>query len=292
VMFVWTGEHGEGNHAHGYWMNGTSEWWSANAPGVSPDWDNLGSYDMSGDGKADAVMFGNVIVNDARGAYIGYYQDGNDMDGWVTIGFLDNSENIAWQNKVGNLTGNADGVNSIVWYAPELYALGVWKDGTTDWVNLSASFGGDDWTLAGCGDFAGEGKDSVLMNYNKGQTFYTVGIDGGTPVALGSTDWRGWELRAIGDFSGDGKDDIVLFHHDTGSMVMCANGNVDSFVSIGQLAADDWFVVGAGDYNGDAKDDLLVRQHSTGMLGYYSGGDTSKWVELGRGVDMDWTVIA
>ncbi|MBR2963908.1 MAG: AIDA repeat-containing protein, partial [Lentisphaeria bacterium] len=26
VMFVWTGEHGEGNFQHGYWMNGTSEW--------------------------------------------------------------------------------------------------------------------------------------------------------------------------------------------------------------------------------------------------------------------------
>ena len=287
VMFVWTGN----TYAHGYWMNGTADWWSANAPGVSPDWDNLGSYDMSGDGKADAVMFGNVIVNDARGAYIGYYQDGNDMDGWVTIGYLDNAENIAWQNKVGNLTGNASGKNSIVWYAPDLYALGVWTDGTTDWVSLSASFGGDAWNLAGCGNFDGDGKDSVLMTYNNGQLFYAVGIDGASQ-ALGTTDWRGWELRAIGDFAGDGKDDLVLFHKETGSMVMCADGNVDSYVSIGQLAADDWFVVGAGDYNGDQKDDLLVRQYSTGMLGYYTSGDTSKWVELGRGVDMDWTVIA
>ena len=134
--------------------------------------------------------------------------------------------------------------------------------------------------------------DSMYVSSGGTANSTTVGIDGGTPVALGSTDWRGWELRAIGDFSGDGKDDIVLFHHDTGSMVMCANGNVDSFVSIGQLAADDWFIVGAGDYNGDAKDDLLVRQYSSGMLGYYVCADQSQWVELGRGVDMDWTVIA
>ena len=75
-------------------------------------------------------------------------------------------------------------------------------------------------------------------------------------------------------------------------MVMLANGNADSYTSIGQLDANDWFVVGAGDYNADAKDDLLVRQYSTGMLGYYVSGDTSQWVELGRGVDLNWTVIA
>ena len=75
-------------------------------------------------------------------------------------------------------------------------------------------------------------------------------------------------------------------------MVMCADGNVDAYASIGQLAPKDWFVVGAGDYNGDAKDDLLVRQYSTGMLGYYVSGDTAQWVEMGRGVDMNWTVIA
>jgi len=298
VMFVWTRKwdgntqsYVTGNHAHGYWMNGSSDWWSANAPSVSPDWDNLGSYDMSGDGKADAVMFGNVIVNESRGAYIGYYQDGNDMDGWVNIGFLDNAQNIAWQNKVGNLTGNANGANSIVWYAPELYALGAWTDGTDSWVGICSDFGGSEWTLAGCGDFDGDGRDSVLMTFNGGQMFYAVGIND-TPQSLGSANWSGWEVRAIGDFAGDGKDDLVLFHKETGSMVMCADGNVDGFVSLAQLDPTDWFVAGCGDYNGDRKDDLLVRQYSSGMLGYYSSGDTAQWVELGRGVGMEWTVIA
>ena len=130
------------------------------------------------------------------------------------------------------------------------------------------------------------------MTYNNGQLYYVIDIDGGTPQWLGSSDWRGWEIRAIGDFKGDGRDDVVLFHKDTGSMVMCADGSFDDFKSIGQLAADDWFVVGAGDYNGDAKDDLLVRQYSTGMLGYYVSADQSQWVEMGRGVGMEWTVIA
>ena len=180
-----------------------------------------------------------------------------------------------------------------MWYAPELYALGAWTDGTENWATLSNKFGGAAWTLVGCGDFDGDGVDSVLMMYNGGQLFYTVDIGGTAPQSLGNSDWRGWDLRAIGDFYGDGRDDIVLFHHDTGSMVMCSDGNLDRYVSIGQLAADDWFVAGCGDYNADGMDDLLVRQYSSGMLGYYSSGDVANgWVELGRGVDTNWTVIA
>ncbi len=238
------------------------------------------------------MLVGNVEVGGVKGAYIGYYADANDLpDGstWVNIGYLNNADDIDWKNKVGNLTGGS--ANSIVWYAPELYALGAWTDGTDSWVTLGNSFGGDDWTLVGCGDFDGDGKDSVVMSGLNGQYFYAVGIDE-SPVSLGSANWSGWEVRAIGDFLGDGKDDMVLFHKETGAMVMCADGNIDSYVSIGQLDAGDWFVVGAGDYNGDKKDDLLVRQYTTGMLGYYSAGDTAQWVELGRGVDMNWTVIA
>ena len=296
VMFVWTKKWDEetqsyvtGNYAHGYWMNGTNDWWSANATWISPEWDNLGSYDMSGDGKADAVMFGNVTTEAGiKGAYIGYYQDGDDMNGWVTIGFLDNAENVAWQNKVGNLTGGT--ANSIVWYAPERYALGAWTDGTETWVGISEDFGGEAWNLAGCGDFDGDGKDSVLMSYNASQ-YYIVDLDG-TVTSMGSSAWYNCAVRAIGDFSGDGKEDIVLFDKNTGSMYMLLDGNADNYQSIGQLDPTDWFVAGCGDYNADGADDLLVRQYTTGMLGYYANGVQANWNVMGYGVGMEWTVIA
>ena len=287
VMFVWTGEHGEGNYQHGYWMNGTSTWQSANTSHPA-SWDNLGNYDMTGDGKADSVLFGNVDAYEVPSAYIGYYKDGVDTDdNWVTIGFLTNSAGIAWKNAVGNVTGGSS--NSIIWHAAELGALGAWTDGTDNWINLGGGFDST-WTLIGCGDFSGDGKDSVLMSHNGGEEYY--GIDYyGTFTLLGASD-SGWEVRAIGDFSGDGKDDIVAFHKDTGIVAKWADGQVANWSQLGQLDAKDWFVVGCGDYNGDAKDDLLVRQISTGMLGYYSAGDMSAWVEMGRGVDMQWTVIA
>ena len=284
VTFHWTG----GDHQIGFWLDGTSQWQSQ-AQSRSAAWNILGTYDVNADGNADLLMAGETTLVDMPGTYIGYYDGSIDTtENWRTIGFLINT--TTWDNAVGNLTG-AVGLNSIVWYAPELYSLGIWKDGREDWVALSDTFGGADWTLVGCGDFDGDGRDSVVMSGLGGAFLYTADIDG-TVASMGAANWAGWEVRAIGDFLADGRDDLVLFHQETGSMVMLADGSVDDFASIGQLDAKDWFVVGAGDYNGDGNDDLLVRQYSTGMLGYYTNGDTAQWNILGYGVDMNWTVIA
>ena len=285
VMFQYTG----GDYQLGFWMNGTNEWKGNGLPHPA-EWEVLGAYDMNANGKADSVLVGNVEVGGVKGAYIGYYADSDDRDAnWVNIGYLTNENNIDWKNAVGNLTGNASGVNSIVWYTYELGALGVWTDGTESWVQVGSGFDAT-WTLIGCGDFNGDGKDQIVMAHNSGAEYYAIDI-GGTWTNLGASD-SGWEVRAIGDFKGDGKDDIVAFHKETGIVAMWGDGNSANWSQLGQLNANDWFVVGAGDYNADAKDDLLVRQKSTGMLGYYSGANMSAWTELGRGVDMNWTVIA
>ena len=129
--------------------------------------------------------------------------------------------------------------------------------------------------MLGCGDFDGDGKDSVLMSLGGGY-LYSVDLDG-TLAILGGLNWSGWEFGAIGDFAGDGKDDVVLFHKELGCVVLLADGNADSFERLGQLDASDWSVAGAGDFDGDGKDDLLVRQTSTGIAGAYASADMSRW---------------
>ena len=288
VMFQYTGGFGQ----IGFWMDGTSEWKSTNATHPVDVWEVLGAYDMNANGKADSVLVGNTEISGIKGAFIGYYTDAEDFDSnWVNISYLTNSEGYVWKNKVGNLTGN-EGMNSIVWHCTELGALGVWTDGTDSWVGLGAGYDSN-WTLVGCGDFTGSGKDTVVMSYMGGAKYYTVAMDSTVVVnELASSD-SGWEVRAIGDFAGDGKDDIVAFHKETGLVAMWGDGDsAGKWSQLGQLDVKDWFVVGAGDYDGNGKDDLLVRQYSTGMLGYYASGDMSAWTELGRGVDMSWTVIA
>ncbi len=285
VLFQYTG----GRNQTGYWLDGKDEWRSSNE--LHPvEWTLLGAYDMDGDGLADSVFVGNTVVNGVKGAYIGYYAGGVDADeNWRNIDFLNNEAENVWENKIGNLTGNP-GANSIVWHCAGLGAIGVWTDGTSNWISLGGGFDSN-WTMVGCGDFDGDGRDSVVMSYLGGAKYYAIGING-SAVDMGSLNWAGWEVRAIGDFAGDGRDDMVLFHKELGALVMLADGNVDNYTAVGMLDAKDWFIVGAGDYDGDKQDDLLVRQYSTGMLGYYSSGDVARWNVLGYGVSMDWTVIA
>ena len=271
------------DHQIGFWMNGSNTWKGQGLPEPA-EWEVVGAYDMNANGKADVVMLGNVTVNGLKGAYVGYRKDG-DTSTWETISYLKNPDNVQWNAKVGNMTGNA-GKNSIVWHAAELSAVGVWTDGTDNWVAISGGFD-KNWTMLGTGDFNGNGKDEILFLYNG--SLYTTDIDGNF-VSLGNA--AGWNVCAIGDFSADGKDDLILFHKETGSVMKYENGQSSHWSSLGQLDAGDWFIVGAGDYNGDGKDDLLVRQYSTGMLGYYAGANLSKWTEMGRGVDMNWAVIA
>lgn len=273
-----------GDYQIGFWMDGTNTWRGQGIP-ESTAWEVLGAYDMNSSGKADIVMFGDVVLNGVRSAYIGYRIDG-DMNNWKSISCLNNPDNINWNVKVGNVTGKA-GKNSIVWHAPKLGSLGVWIDGTDQWKSISTKFTGK-WELCGTGDFNGDNTDEILLRYN--DSYYMTNLNG-MLTSLGSTG-TAWTLSAIGDFSGDGKDDLVFSNRTTGSVMKFENGRDSGYSSLGQLNAKDWFICGAGDYNGDGKDDLLVRQYSTGMLGWYDGGNMSKWHELGRGVDMKWAVIA
>ena len=192
--------------------------------------------------------------------------------GWRTIGTLNNPDGIDWKYQAGNLTGS--GTASVVWHAQELGALGVWTDGTDNWTAVDGWFDAN-WTMLGCGDFDGDGKDSVLMSLYGG-LFYSVDLDG-TLSSLGDLNWSGWEFGAVGDFAGDGRDDVVLLHRESGTVVMLADGNADSFERLGQLDASDWSIAGAGDLDGDGKADLLVRQTSTGIAGAYASADMSQW---------------
>ncbi len=195
-----------------------------------------------------------------------------DTDGWRMIGTLNNPDGIDWKYQAGNLTGS--GMASVVWHAQELGALGVWTDGTDNWTGIAGWFDAN-WTMLGCGDFDGDGKDSVLMSLSGGQ-FYSVDLDG-TLTSLGGLNWSGWEFGAVGDFAGDGKDDIVLFNKGLNCVVLLADGNADAWTSLGMIDSSDWAIAGAGDFNNDGIDDLLVRQDSTGLIGGYAGADMSKW---------------
>lgn len=275
----------------GYWMDGTNTWRGESGTLLTSQ-TVLGGYDVNSDGYADLL----VTSGGTSSVEVGYFGSGTVNPGannYTSIGSFSITGDTAWNVKVGNLTGNT-GENSIVWHevSSSSYMLEVWEDGTTgSSTSLTGSFGSG-WAMAGCGDFDGDGKDSVLMNYNDGSSLWIVGLNE-DPISLGDDiNWHNWKVSAIGDFSGDGKDDIVMFHEGIGAFAMIKDGNANIYYDCGSLS-NDWKIVGCGDYDGDSRDDLLIQQKSTGILGYYSEGiqDDDHWSTMGNGVN-GWNIIA
>ncbi len=271
----------------GYWMNG-SDTWRGESGTLPSNQSIVGGYDMNSDGYADLVTCATTVSSGYTMVEIGFYSSGTVGPGGTTytpIGALNVTS--GYEIGIGNLTGNA-GKNSVAFHFQENNTVGVWTDGTNSWTGINGVFSSQ-WKLIGCGDFDGDGKDSVLMSYNNGEALYIADI-GGTPAALGLANWSGWDICAIGDFAGDGRDDIVLFNAGISTAVMIDDGNTDSYRILGTLNYDNWRICGAGDYNGDGRDDLLLT--GSGLLSYYSGGDFNQWNPIGSGIGSEWTVIA
>ena len=130
------------------------------------------------------------------------------------------------------------------------------------------------WTVAGIGDFNGDGRDDVLMRRSdNGRWFYypmngrqVLSERGGVPL----TNNRAWAVAGIGDFNRDGRDDVLMRHRDgrwhyypmAGRAVRSGAGsaNLTRNVSIA--------VAGIGDLNGDGRDDVLMRR-ANGTWHYY-----------------------
>ena len=140
------------------------------------------------------------------------------------------------------------------------------------WGVIIMNAGNTDWTVAGVGDFNGDGKADILWR-NTSTGMVTMWLMNGTSkiseatiLNAGNTDWT---VAGVGDFNGDGKADILWRNTSTGIVSMwLMNGTTSAgwklIVSDAGNAA--WTVAGVGDFNGDGKADILWRNTSTGIV--------------------------
>ena len=154
------------------------------------------------------------------------------------------------------------------------------------------------WTIAGIGDFDGDGRADILWrNTSTGQNY--VYLMNGTAILaegyLRTVADLNWTIAGVGDFDGDGKDDILWRNSATGeNYIYLMNGmaiRTESYLR--QVADLNWKIVGVGDFDGDGKADVLWRHAASGQNYLYPMDGTA--IKPGEGflrtvADLNWQV--
>jgi hypothetical protein len=182
----------------------------------------------------------------------------------------------------GDFFGNGD--TDLLWRCTDGTSANCTNGTVVIWEmnggTIVASVGGQEvapgWTVAGTGDFNGDGKTDILWRCTdpSGVTCTTGSVviwemNGGTIVASvgGQVVPLGWTVVGTGDFNGDGMSDILWRCTDasgaactTGTVVIWEMNGGTILASVGgQVVPLGWTVVGTGDFNGDGETDILWR---------------------------------
>ena len=256
---------------------------------VNPDrsWSIGGTSDFNGDGNADVLwrnstdgtlavwamngmtitssgvvnLGGAAVKPDASWSIIGT----GDFDG-------DTRGDILWRNTAGTIDEWQMNGSSIVSSAVVNFAGAA--------VTLDAS-----WSVAGIGDFNGDGRKDVLWRNSDG-TLIEWDMNGST-VASSNLVMGGaikpdasWNVAGIGDFNHDGNADMLWRRSDgtlaewlmNGSTI--ASSGVITFGGVAVTPDASWHIVEVGDFNGDSSSDILWRNDNGSMAEWLMNGRT------------------
>jgi uncharacterized membrane protein len=223
-----------------WFMNGTQVSSSVAVGNVPNNWAVYGTGDLNGDGKGDLLW-----RDSSTGAVAAWFMDGGNVLASTNFGVVspswtiiagDNRGDVLWQDSSGNLA--------------------IWQIDGTQSV-LSAGLGnvppGGGWSIAGIGDFNGDGFIDILWRNTIGAVsiwFSNVNaMQNNLPyiaysTSLGSVP-SNFNIVQTGDYNGDGTSDI-LWQDNRGDLsvwFLTACGDVacvSSSAGVGSVPSGDW----------------------------------------------------
>jgi hypothetical protein len=251
--------------------------------------------DFSGDGLAD------VLLRNGNGSFVDWTMSGSAVASADNVKFAGNTIDLgsAWSvDGIADLDG--DGKADVLLRNAN-GSLAVWTmNGNVVATNTSVTSQGNSvvlpsaWSVAGLGDFSGDGKADVLLR-NANGTVADWTMNGSAIAADNLLTYQGanvslnsaWTIAGIGDFNGDDKADVLLQNANGTFADWTMNGaqvessqkitSQGSVVTLGSA----WSVAGIGDFNGDAMADILMRN---------TNGTFSDWTMNGSQIESAQTV--
>jgi len=169
------------------------------------------------------------------------------------------------------------------------------------------------WSIAGTGDFNGNGKADILWRQSASGALAIWDMNGATINTSTAITSNGaairpdasWNIAGVADFNGDGNVDMLWRNSATNEVALWQmNGSsiasAADLKSNGQQAAPDasWSIAGIGDFDGDGNADLLWRQGSTGTLALWlmngstiSASVTPSFDGTAISPDQSWSIV-
>jgi ELWxxDGT repeat protein len=250
-------------------------------------WSVAGISDFNGDGAAD------VLWRNVDGTLVDWTMKGSTIasGGVLNVGGAAVRPDASWSVAgVGDFDG--DSRSDILWRNRNGALVDWAMNGSSVVLNGVVTSGGGavtpdaSWSVAGIGDFDGDGRSDVLWRNSSGEVAAWLmngsAVSAGGDVTFGGSAARpdaSWSIAGIGDFNHDGKSDI-LWRNGNGSLALwlmngttiAGSGNI---MSNGAAVTPDasWHVVEIGDFNGDSNADILWRNDSGALAEWLMNGN-------------------
>jgi FG-GAP-like repeat len=255
---------------------------------VLPDssWSVAGIGDFDGNASTHADV---LWRQSSTGALAEWVMNGSAISASATLTYQGSaiSPDSSW-SVAGIGDFNDDGDADILWRQSGTGTLADWSmNGSTITSSAGLTFHGSavtpdaSWSVAGIGDFNGDGNADILWRQGGTGALADWSMSGSTIVSSAALTYQGgavtpdssWSVAGIGDFNGQGFAEILWRQSSSGALALWQmNGSViQSSLAVtyqGSAVTPDstWNIVEIGDFNGNGNSDVLWRQGTAGAL--------------------------